>query len=237
MAKLTILQSAYVDKIKALFPFLFINKGRVSVFVALGRNWVFQGVSMMDWKELLFRLLSELIFIVLVGFALNSNDDILYTNYVIAFVLVHTIFWTFNGHFWALHIGEKRLVKNTPDRIITYLSGLSCRLNSYNSVSGCVVFGSLARNQFHAYSDIDIVISAKCQSFGHLLTYIFAVYERTYAFIHRIPVEIYCYQPCMYVDSDKDEIPIIFKDDNDQWKSVLKYYAMYDKDKVNKLTF
>jgi len=201
------------------------------------RNWLFQGMALMDLSELCFRFLVELLSIALVLFlTLNVQCDF-NARLIFSTFLVHTIFWTFNGHFWALHIGQKRLAKNTPSKTCSYLLDLKKRVNSYKPIDGCIIFGSMARNSFHEHSDIDIVFSAKCNLTSKALTFTLASLERAIAFTKRIPVEIYCYDVSTFSKEDAKECPIILKDKNDKWKSKMNNYQHFDHVKAANLAF
>jgi predicted nucleotidyltransferase len=127
--------------------------------------------------------------------------------------------WTFNGHFWALHISEKiRLVQNNPRRIVKYIHNLEQRINNNQSVEGCIIFGSLTRGKFHKYSDLDIVFSQKDGFFNAFCAFSVGVKERFLAFIYRIPIELYFYDSKDFSNTENDEIPLLIKDTNNNWQ-------------------
>lgn len=218
MAKIYILQKAFVERVKNLIRYLIPPFILHSAMFALFRNWLFQGTVLMDRFELLFRIFLEVILFLVISWPLwffCKNIAI----FIYCFIFVHTLTWLFNGHFWALHIGgRKRLVRNTPQKIINYLYGLEERLKLSDSISGCIIFGSLARGKFHEYSDLDIVLSREDGIFVALCAYSLGVRERVLAFIYKIPIEIYFYDPKDLANIEPDEKPLIIKDTNGKWK-------------------
>jgi len=144
-------------------------------------------------------------------------------SWLFAFLFAHTVMWTFNGHFWALHIGKrKRLVKNNPRKVVNYLSGLSSRLKGTDVINGCILFGSLTYGQFHEFSDLDIVLTKKNGLFNSILAYCIGVKERALAFVCKIPIELSFLDPKDFVMLNEGEIPLLIKDENDQWRKIVK---------------
>ncbi len=218
MAKLNINQSGLVNQCKNFSK----NNFNYSIFKSLPfvifRNWLFQGTALMHWSELLFRAFLEMVLFLLLYYAIVQSLSSLVA-FFLSLIICHTLMWTINGHFWALHIGpKKRLVINTPKRIKRYLYSLDRRVLRYSSMNSCIIFGSLARGSFHKYSDLDIVFSPKCGFKNHLLTYAITTVERSIAFIKQIPVEIYNYPATSFVCEDETEIPIVVKDVSGEWE-------------------
>ena len=172
----------------------------------------------MHWTELVFRAGFELVIVIALSCLLSRL-----TNYAVLWtvLLTHTLMWTFNGHLWALKVSDNvRLVRNTPERIERYIAGLQDRLERTQSITACVLSGSLTRGRFHQYSDLDIWFT-KRKSFVHgLWAYVLGVRERSIAFLRRIPIELYFYDPDDYVGRDKDETLLLLKDVEGRWKKV-----------------
>ena len=182
------------------------------------QNWIFQGFAGAHWTELLFRFSLEMVVVAALWCALS-----IWTHYAIvwAVLVAHTLMWTFNGHLWALKISDKaRLVRNTPERINKYIVGLEHRLERAQPITACVLSGSLSRGRFHQYSDLDVWFTKKRGFFNGLWAYVLGVRERSIAFLQRIPIELYFYDPEDYVGKDSDETLLLLKDCEGRWRKV-----------------
>ena len=180
------------------------------------QNWIFQGVVLAHWTELVFRASLE---IVVFSSLLCIFSIWTYYAAVWAVLVAHTLMWTFNGHLWALKISDKaRLVRNTPERINKYIVGLEHRLERAQPITACVLSGSLTRGQFHEYSDLDVWFTRKKGILNGLWAYSIGVRERSIAFLQRIPIELYFYDPDDYVGKDKGETLLLLKDFEGRWK-------------------
>jgi predicted nucleotidyltransferase len=145
--------------------------------------------------------------------------------------------WTFNGHFWALKRSKNtRFVRNTPERIKKYIASMERRVIRASPITACVLSGSLTQGSFHEYSDIDVWFTKKRGFFNGLWAYFLGVRERSLAFLHRIPIELYFYDPENYIGKDSTEILILVKDTGERWKMVepgsilLKDYPLNEMD-------
>lgn len=190
---------------------------RVQRFFAfrLVQSWLFQGFAAAHWTEILFRFSLEVIVVV----GLWSVLSIWAHNAIVwALLIAHTLMWTFNGHLWALKISDKkRLVRNTPERIKYYLEGLTDRMERTESITACVLSGSLTRGKFHEYSDLDVWFTKRKGFFNGLWAFLLGVRERSIAFLHRIPIELYFYDPDNYEHLDAGEKLLLIKDVEARW--------------------
>lgn len=234
MSKVNVRQSNIVGVIKTWLGALGLTKVLQNPIFALLRNWIFQGTVLMHWTELTFRYCLEL----LLFFSLWCGLSFLMAPLlaaVLGFVVVHTMMWTLNGHFWAIKISEnRRLVRNSPYRIIQYIEGLEQRLAGTKLITACVLSGSLTCEKFHAYSDLDVWFTKKGGFFNGLWAYLLGVRERSIAFIQRIPIELYFYDPDDYTGKDSAETLLLVKDCGERWKMVepegvsLKDHTWYE---------
>ncbi len=186
----------------------------------LVQSWIFQGFAGAHWTELTFRFCLELLFALSLWWGLSLLMTPVLAA-VLGLVTVHTMMWTFNGHFWALKISEnKRLVRNSPDRIERYIEGLERRLVQTEFITACVLSGSLTRGKFHQYSDLDMWFTRRKGFFNALWAYSLGIRERSIAFLQRIPLELYFYDPDDYSGKDTGEILLLVKDCEERWKMV-----------------
>lgn len=215
MANMKIFQSRFINALKQVRNYLLPGWVRNSILFRLVQNWTFQGFACAHWTEILFRTCLELALVV--GLA---SILLIWTHYAVMWsvLVVHTLMWTLNGHFWALKISEKRrMVRNTPERIRRYIFSIECRANKSESINACVLSGSLTCGRYHQYSDMDIWFTKKKGLINGLCAYILGVRERSIAFFQRIPIELYFYDPDC-VDKNANEKLILLKDVEDRWK-------------------
>ena len=199
------------------------------------QSWLFQGTALMHWTELVFRAGLEIAIAVGLYYLLSMLTD-----YAIvwAVLLTHTLMWTFNGHLWALKISDNvRLVQNTPERIERYITGLQDRLERTGSITACALSGSLTRGRFHQYSDLDIWFTKNRGFFHGLWAYTLGVRERSIAFLRRIPIELYFYNPDDYVGRDKGETLLLLKDVEGRWKKVEPSSIYLEDCQLNEMQF
>lgn len=220
MANINITQENLIKKLKKNLSSCIPIKISKTIAYCLLRNWLFQGVALMHWTELLFRETLELFLIIILWFIL-SNWFGPFIAGILSFLLVHTLMWTFNGHIWALKISENvRLIKNTPERIKGYIAGLEQRLDRAGSITACVFSGSLTRGQFHQYSDLDVWFTKRRGFLNGLWAYALGVRERNIAFLQKIPIELSFYDPDDYAGKDMGETLLLLKDVEGRWKNV-----------------
>lgn len=203
----------YIEHLKSLVQRVLPKSVLESIPVKFLRSWLFQGALYMDWRELLYRCTLEIILIMMVYTVCDLGGyecSCLYASIIFS----HTLMWLLNGHLWALSIGKgKRMAKNKPEVILNYFDRLNLRLQSSSNVTGCTVFGSLSRGEFTENSDIDIIICRKPGFVSSLLAYSLAVKERVIAFFNKIPIELYCYDLNRLEKLDKNEKPLLIKDE------------------------
>jgi predicted nucleotidyltransferase len=229
MARISIQQAGWIMRLKAWRSFVLGSRMGMSIPFRILQNWLVQGAAMLHWPEFMFRILLEAILLALAVLTLRLSMTS-GTALLLGFVLVHTAMWTLNGHFWALHVDERRrMVRNQPDRILRYLLALKIRVNRTRSVRACIVFGSLTRGRFTENSDLDIVFSCRAGLRNHLFGYFAGVRERTTAFFMRIPVELYFYPESVFQACEAEELPLLLKDDEGCWRQRTPSAVEFDR--------
>lgn len=212
MAHFDIKQLKYIKQIKHLLQCIIPPKIFDSIPIKLIRSWIFQGSLYMTFEEILFRYALEILLTALLYFFLVN---VFYTWLTLLFsvIMIHTLSWLFNGHFWALAISKKRrLTVNKPEEIIAYIDNLYKRLAKTNSIKNCIVFGSLSRGEFTSNSDLDIIFTKNHGSLNTILAYIVGIRERSIAFLSCTPIELYFYNLNSFDRLDEKERPIVIKD-------------------------
>jgi predicted nucleotidyltransferase len=227
MASVRVFQKRIIKILKNSRDFCFPIKLQQFSLFRLFQNWLCQGMSLAHWTELVFRVCLEImVFLGLLAMLLIWLEKPILP----AAILAHTLMWTFNGHFWALKINKKkRLIKNTARRIKKYLKDLENRVKRADSITGCVLSGSLTENRFHEYSDLDVWLTKNSGFIKGLIAYSFGVRERSIAFLQKIPIELYFYDPDDYLAQDSDEPLLLVKDVNSRWmRAARKSIALED---------
>lgn len=220
MAQINVRQKHLVNAVKILSRLCLPHKVFHSMFFAFLRNWMFQGVALMHWTELLFRGCIELMLLLVFGVVFSLLGIVQLLAMLLSALVVHTLMWTLNGHFWALHVSEKvRLVRNSPGKIMSYLNALERRMKHAQPINACILSGSLALMQFHEFSDLDIWLTKKKGVLNGICAYALGVRERAIAFCLRIPIELYFYDPVHFISKDPGEKLILIKDCNGQWQA------------------
>lgn len=175
------------------------------------RSWLFQGVLYMAPDELLFRLAVQAAVTAAVWWVLGLSGML---DGIVLIAIVHTLFWLGNSHFWALEIREgRRLARNRPQVVKTYLTGLRSRCEKCASLERCFVSGSLARGAFGPYSDLDVACVPKPGRWHRIAVIAFGMRERFIAAVQRMPVELYCYSGEALTRISPDERRLVLKAD------------------------
>jgi hypothetical protein len=182
---------------------LLIRMVRSEIGVILS-YWTFQGMLYMDARETSFKIF--------LSFVISSFLFFFGTPLVVAIILAHTLNMVLNGHYHAMksHMGRGQI---SPDTFINETEKIRRRIAIANFISGAAAYGSLARNQFRATSDIDIRIFPKRGTLGWIKALLWIFKERAGAFLNGFPLDIYAFD---FDVIDKkmraDEPPIIFSD-------------------------
>ena len=203
------------------------------------KNWIFQGLFTLDISERYFKISLEIILFI-VFFYFFSGYLLIKYSLILSFVICHTIVWFFNGSPYMLFLDEKIVTprKNEIQIKLKYIERLKEKVNSKNSISTCVLFGSISRGEMHERSDIDIRM-IRTQGFKNSIkAFLFGMRERSYCAIHKIPLGGgYIGDSILFFEKMRDdEPPIILKD----IKNIIKnnyttYYHAKDIIRLNKL--
>jgi len=133
-------------------------------------------------------------------------------NLFIGFAIIHTFNMFFNGHFFAMrrHMG---LGENDPRRFITYIEKLRNRIRLKPYVAAAAAYGSLSKNIYRPTSDIDIRIVPGERCLDFFQTCLFALSERSRAFLSGFPLDLYVFDAkTLQKKMDSRETPIVFYD-------------------------
>ena len=131
---------------------------------------------------------------------------------LVALLLGHTTNWLLNGHFFSLmrfvrpHYVEHR-------QFLAFPAEMRDRLAGKKSISAVALFGSLSRNEYTGYSDLDVRVVTKEGMLNHIGTSLLIVRERCLAFFQRFPIDIFMVSKTKGLEKLRaDESPIILLD-------------------------
>lgn len=185
-------------------------KSRRIEAVQILRNWLHQGVSYMDRGERVIRLSLEGFAVVLSALMLVALGVSGVASVFLAIAVVHTVFWVFNGNFWALvQFSIPLNTAGTEEATLSYLAELQRRAEGWPAIEGLALFGSPTRGAWHGFSDLDIRF-VRAEGFGSLLSAaLFVMRERAIAIIQRKPLDAFLADGPAFLDTmRKDERPI-----------------------------
>ena len=188
-----------------------------SPFVIIFINWFFQGTRGMQSKELLFRLILELIFIL---FFYN----IIKLNLIFSLIITHTFFWIFFCHFWVVIRYLPFYNNNLVNMNITF-KNLIIKVINFKFIDESIIIGSVSKKNKieNINSDVDLRIFFKKGFLEFFFINIFMYYLRFYSFLMKFPLDIYCYDNLsIFKKIDKRDKIRIIKDNKEKIKKYLK---------------
>jgi len=154
------------------------------------RNWLFQGFIYMENCERLLKLLLSLLLTIIFYIPLHIFLNLNFTlTFFISFFTSHTINWLFNGHFFVLmrYFGYKTSV----EYLYNYLKRLEEIYRNNKYIDSIAIFGSISRGNLKTTSDIDVRFIPYDGLVNILFTLLIAIKERIFAFMHKIPLDLY----------------------------------------------
>jgi predicted nucleotidyltransferase len=202
------------------------------------RNWIHQGFFYLDKTEMFYRLIWELIPFTFFIYILNPIGNL---NWICSMLLSgfisHTLNWIFNDNFWTCIMFTFPKILNPGEKLtIEYLSHLQNRTNNNESISGCMIYGSLSRGEWHIKSDLDIRILRNPGLLNGFIAYFFVFKERIIAVFKKQPLDIYLADSvCFLRKLRSDEFPIFIKNNDVRLKEEYKTKKFTDFSKVTNL--
>lgn len=164
----------------------------------------------MDKGERGTRLLLEGVLILGLAAALVGSGVLAVGGILVSALAVHTLFWLFNGNFWAL------MQFSVPSRsgldatdTLGYLKGLQSRAEAHPSIEGLALFGSVSRGTWHEFSDLDVRYVRRRGLMNLLRASMLVMRERAYAVMQRQPLDVFLADgPDFLAKMRKDECPV-----------------------------
>lgn len=183
-------------------------------------NWVFQGMRGMQKKELLFRIVFELICTSVILLIFIAQDVHLARSFLYALVITHTCNWLLNTHLWVC-VRYMKFYRRDPDALSQFLEKVSLELQSKPWIIEAVCIGSVGdKKEISTWrSDIDLRIFFTRGVMNYIRLNLYLIYLRTWALITVIPLDLYAYDDIDILSRFKaDEGILLIKDRNDRIK-------------------
>jgi len=156
---------------------------------ALLTHWLFQGLLYMDPTERWFKLGLDLVLALIMGAVLALWLPVL-PALVLGGLIAHTLNFLFNGQVYGVlkHFGS---VRHTWEQFDGEVQRLRRRIAEEPSIVYAAAYGSLAREEWSPTSDLDLRLVRAPGVRSAWRVCWFAVEERTRAFWHRFPLDLF----------------------------------------------
>jgi hypothetical protein len=153
------------------------------------KNWIFQGISHASVTATIFKIIFEGIAI-LIGFLLLYALNIFnFATALLFLFLIHTVNWLINSSGLA-EIMKILNSKVDVNEIYAYMRKLSHQGSKKQYINMIVIYGSVARNDVHATSDIDVIIVRRKGFLNAVRSWLFGALERTKAIFNLFPLDL-----------------------------------------------
>lgn len=182
------------------------------MIVKMLKNWITQGILYSEKREFIFRIIFELVLVIILGcflyYLLNAN---FLSILLISFVFFHTIFWILSGQIWVI---MRKYHATNPEKIMSFLYTISRNYANKNWIEKLFIVGSISRGELTQHSDIDLRIVPQSGFFNFLCAFFLSLRIKFIASIKRIPLEVYVFS--MYylgkIESNAVELKKVFED-------------------------
>jgi len=96
-----------------------------------------------------------------------------------------------------------------------YLKELRDRAAGCDAILCCYAFGSIARNNFHDASDLDMVLVRKPGMVNTCRAFKFVLVEKIHALLHKLPIALWVGDSMNLLDRYRaDEVPVVIVNEN-----------------------
>lgn len=207
-------------------------------YVVLVKQWIHQGFTYLDKTEMFYRIIWEFVpfgfffSILFGGYHVNF-----YWSIIVGFAIGHTLNWIFNYNFWTCLIFTFPNLKNPGnDETIKYLEGVQKRMQKSICISGCMLYGSLARSKWHVKSDLDMRILRRAGFLNGFKAYFIVFIERLIAVWYKQPLDLYMADSIEFLDKVRDdEFPIFLKNEDTRLHKRYQSKEISDFSKISSL--
>ncbi|MCM1515092.1 MAG: hypothetical protein NC080_01525 [Paraprevotella sp.] len=196
-----------------------INWGGFLFFRWFPISWTLQAVHVLDKKEMLFRIILELIPVCLIA-SLAVFGMCPWWVVVLVVILIHTLFWLFNST-WLVGFREvyTGFCGKGVQSIIDFVDWSVKELKDCDNITAITIYGSICRHRYHDRSDFDLRIVEERTS---LKTFFKMIKLRAVGiWRYKIPIDLKLVDSQEYLKKEMraDEHPII---------AYNKYDTFYD---------
>lgn len=192
-----------------------MKHGRWRAFRNMPVGWVTQSVHSTDRSEMIFRILLELLVMVVVAYLTLGGEysgRASMLTLAVVLVSVHSVSWLLVGSFWVYMLDSFDWVQNGGiENVIRYVRFVERVYIDSDSCDAILIYGSMARNRFHNRSDLDLRILRRTDSPSGIMAIILAAYVKSYAFFIRMPVDLQVVDSFDFLEKQMraDEPPIV----------------------------
>ncbi len=185
----------------------------------LPRGWAHQGFFYLDRTQRIGRVVFEIIPTVLLAGLIGGVARIPLSRvwlWCVSLFLAHTLNWVLNGNWWAGMLFAFPSLRNRGNRATcAYLNQMAHRLRRDRSISGAMIFGSIARGQWHERSDLDVRLLRRPGLWNGATGVLILLRERWIALWSRQPLDIYLVDGIPFLKRMRaDEPPVFLKKDD-----------------------
>jgi len=186
-----------------------LKNGKYRAFRNIPVGWLLQAIHSTDLSERLFRILFEILMLLVVWYSLfqGMKYSILY-----AFGISHTVCWLLTGNFWVYMLDSFLLVKNPGiENLIEFLKKSKRAFAVLDCCDAILVYGSMCRGMFHIRSDLDLRIVRRSDSKRGVVALLIGLFFRIYSFFKIIPVDLEVVDSMAFLHHQMrdDEVPIV----------------------------
>lgn len=201
------------------------NKGRKAMAGGrarlwnLPRGWAHQGFFYLDRTQRLGRVVFEIMPTLVFAGLVSATGGIPLSSPWLwggSLLLTHTLNWVLNGNWWAGLLFAFPGLRNQGEQMTcVYLNRMAERLRSCRSISGVLIFGSVARGQWHERSDLDLRLLRRRGGYHGVAGVLVLARERWLALWARQPLDIYLADDIAHLHRmRRDESPLFLKKDD-----------------------
>lgn len=185
----------------------------------LPRGWAHQSFFYLDRTQQIGRVVFEIVPTGILAGLISEIGGVPLSSMGLwcgSLFLTHTLNWMLNGNWWAgLLFAFSGLRNRGPRATCDYLNRMAARLKTDRSIAGAMIFGSVARGQWHPRSDLDVRLLRRRGLSEGIAGVLVLVRERGIAWWTRQPLDIYLVDGISFLKRmRKDEPPVFLKKDD-----------------------
>jgi predicted nucleotidyltransferase len=192
-----------------------LKHGKYRAIRNIAIGWLSHAIHSTDFSEKLFRIVIELLMMILCFNLVMSKgmfDSDILRSAVLTIIICHTIMWMLDGNFWVYMLDSFYWIKNPGiNRIISYVRLCRRSFQVADLCNAILIYGSMCRGEFHERSDLDLRIIRRNDTWLGILCLPVALFLRIVSFFIILPVDLQVADSYKFIDHQmrKDEFPIV----------------------------